>query len=148
MPGSRATSFLALPMAALLAGCSVTDTISDAVSSTVGSAYNSTLGSGPSSTAQPDTGLAVGDEPFAVKTGTAILAEGVDEGIAEVARLIGISLIKTLGQLDGGVGIHHGTLKQRGDGGTGIETAGGLRENPIGGGVGIRFSPAGEGGRE
>lgn len=63
MPGFRAASFLALPLALVLAGCSIGDTIT------------STL-SGSGSAASPDIGLAVGDEPFAVKTGTAILAEG------------------------------------------------------------------------
>lgn len=71
MPGLRAASFFALPLAALLAGCSVTDTLSDRLASSVGSVLG-----GSGSAAQTSNGLAVGDEPYAVKTGTAILSEG------------------------------------------------------------------------
>jgi gamma-glutamyltranspeptidase/glutathione hydrolase len=92
-------------MAALLAGCSVTDTISDAVSSTVGSAYNSTLGSGPSPTAEPDTGLAVGDEPFSVKTGTAILAEGGTAADAVTAMFFAMTATYPVAAGLGGGGI-------------------------------------------
>jgi len=109
MPGSRAASFLALPMAALLAGCSVTDTIgdtvSDAFSSTVGAAYNSTLGNGPSATAEPDTGLAVGDEPFAVKTGTGILAEGGSAADAVTAMFFAMTATYPVAAGLGGGGI-------------------------------------------
>jgi gamma-glutamyltranspeptidase/glutathione hydrolase len=105
MPGSRAASFLALPLAALLTGCSITDTISDAVSSTVGSAYNSTLGSGPSSAAEPDTGLAVGDEPVAVKTGTAILAEGGSAADAVTAMFFAMTATYPVAAGLGGGGI-------------------------------------------
>ena len=109
MPDSRAASFLALPLAALLAGCSVTDTISDAVSntfsSTVGAAYNSTLGSGPSPTAAPDTGLAVGDEPFAVKTGTGILAEGGSAADAVTAMFFAMTATYPVAAGLGGGGI-------------------------------------------
>ena len=111
MPGSR-TSFLALPLATLLAGCSVTDTISDAfdsvsdtVTSSVGSAYNSTLGSGPAATAEPDTGLAVGDEPFAVKTGTAILAEGGTAADAVTAMFFAMTATYPVAAGLGGGGI-------------------------------------------
>jgi gamma-glutamyltranspeptidase / glutathione hydrolase len=105
MPDSRAASFLALPLAALLTGCSITDTISDAVSSTVGSAYNSTLGSGPSSAAEPDTGLAVGDEPVAVKTGTAILAEGGSAADAITAMFFAMTATYPVAAGLGGGGI-------------------------------------------
>jgi gamma-glutamyltranspeptidase / glutathione hydrolase len=105
MPGSRAASFLALPMAALLAGCSVTDTISDTFSSTVGAAYNSTVGSGPSATAELDTGLAVGDEPFSVKTGTAILAEGGSAADAVTAMFFAMAATYPVAAGLGGGGI-------------------------------------------
>lgn len=101
MPGSRAASFLALPLAALLTGCSVTDTIS----STVSSAYNSTLGGGSGATAAPDTGLAVGDEPFAVKTGTAILAEGGNAADAVTAMFFAMSATYPVAAGLGGGGI-------------------------------------------
>ncbi|HUO03125.1 MAG TPA: gamma-glutamyltransferase [Rhizomicrobium sp.] len=111
MPGSRAASFLALPMAALLTGCSVTDTISDTVSSAFDSAYNSTLGnastlgSAPRATAEPDTGLAVGDEPFAVKTGTAILAEGGNAADAVTAMFFAMTATYPVAAGLGGGGI-------------------------------------------
>ncbi|HXR94793.1 MAG TPA: gamma-glutamyltransferase [Rhizomicrobium sp.] len=105
MPGSRAASFFALPLAALLAGCSVTDTITDTVTSTVGSAYDATLGSGPGSAAEPDTGLAVGDEPFAVKTGTAILAEGGNAADAVTAMFFAMTATYPVAAGLGGGGI-------------------------------------------
>jgi gamma-glutamyltranspeptidase/glutathione hydrolase len=95
-------------LAALLAGCSVTDTITDAadsVTSSVGSAYHSTLGSGPASAAEPDTGLAVGDEPFAVKTGTAILAEGGSAADAVTAMFFAMTATYPVAAGLGGGGI-------------------------------------------
>jgi gamma-glutamyltranspeptidase/glutathione hydrolase len=64
MPGFRAAPFFALPLAALLAGCSM------------GSAISSSLGLGDEATTFPTRGLAVGDEPFAVETGKDILDQG------------------------------------------------------------------------
>lgn len=101
MPGPRAASFLALPLAALLAGCSITDTIS----STVSSAYDSTLGGSSGAAAAPDTGLAVGDEPFAVKTGTAILAEGGSAADAVTAMFFAMTATYPVAAGLGGGGI-------------------------------------------
>ncbi len=64
MLGFRTAPFFALPLAALLAGCSV------------GSQIGSRLGFGDDSTAFPTRGLVVGDEPFAVETGKDILDQG------------------------------------------------------------------------
>ncbi|HEV7960827.1 MAG TPA: gamma-glutamyltransferase [Rhizomicrobium sp.] len=99
MPGSRAASFLALPLAALLAGCSITDTID----STVNSTFNSLRL--PGSTSQPSLGLAVGDEPFAVKTGTAILAEGGSAADAVTAMFFAMTVIYPVAAGLGGGGI-------------------------------------------
>jgi gamma-glutamyltranspeptidase/glutathione hydrolase len=101
MPGLRTARFLALPLATLLAGCSITDTIS----STVSSAYNSTLGASSGSAAAPDTGLAVGDEPFAVKTGTAILAEGGSAADAVTAMFFAMTATYPVAAGLGGGGI-------------------------------------------
>src|SRR5580698_394481 len=70
MPSFRAQPILALSLASLMTGCSL--------GSDIGNTVNSTLGLGSSSNAASfqSTGLAVGDEPFAVKTGTAILNQG------------------------------------------------------------------------
>jgi len=105
-----------LPLAALLTGCSITDTISDAVSSTVGSAYNSTLGSGPSSATEPDTGLAVGDEPVAVKTGTAILAEGGSAADAVTAMFFAMTATYPVAAGLGGAGSAWSPIRSRGFG--------------------------------
>jgi gamma-glutamyltranspeptidase/glutathione hydrolase len=99
MPGSRAASFLALPLAALLAGCSVTDTIDSTVSSTFNSLRL------PGSTSQPSLGLAVGDEPFAVKTGTAILAEGGSAADAVTAMFFTMTVTYPVAAGLGGGGI-------------------------------------------
>lgn len=64
MPGFRAAPFFALPLAALLAGCSLV------------SGIGSTLGFGGDTGAHQSRGLVVGDEPFAVETGKAILSHG------------------------------------------------------------------------
>jgi gamma-glutamyltranspeptidase/glutathione hydrolase len=101
MPGLRTARFLALPLATLLAGCSITDTIS----STVNSAYNSTLGGSSGSAAAPDIGLAVGDEPFAVKTGTAILAEGGSAADAVTAMFFAMTATYPVAAGLGGGGI-------------------------------------------
>lgn len=100
MPGFRAASFLALPMAALLAGCSVGDTINSALNSTL----SSTLGRAAFSS-QPSIGLAVGDEPYAVKTGTAILGEGGSAADAVTAMFFAMAATYPVAAGLGGGGI-------------------------------------------
>jgi len=100
MPGSRAASFLALPLAALLAGCSVTDTIDSAINST----FHSNLRL-PGSTSQSSSGLAVGDEPFAVKTGIAILVEGGSAADAVTAMFFAMTVTYPVAAGLGGGGI-------------------------------------------
>ncbi|HKD46290.1 MAG TPA: gamma-glutamyltransferase [Rhizomicrobium sp.] len=96
MPGFRAASLLALPLAALLAGCSVGDTLS----STVNSAFG-----GSASSARSDTGLAVGDEPFAVRTGIAILGEGGSAADSVTAMFFAMSATYPVAAGLGGGGI-------------------------------------------
>jgi gamma-glutamyltranspeptidase / glutathione hydrolase len=96
MPGFRAASFLALPLAVLLAGCSVGDTINSTVNSALG---------GTNTAGAPDTGLAVGDEPFAVKTGTAILGEGGSAADAVTAMFFAMTATYPVAAGLGGGGI-------------------------------------------
>jgi len=95
MPDFRVAPFFALPLAALLAGCSL------------GSAIDSTLGLGGASGAvsSQSTGLAVGDEPFAVKTGTAILAQGGSAADAVTAMFFAMSATYPVAVGLGGGGI-------------------------------------------
>ena len=95
MPDFRAAPFLALPLAALLAGCSL------------GSSVGSTLGlTGDSNTQSAlSTGLAVGDEPFAVKTGTAILSQGGSAADAVTAMFFAMSATYPVAAGLGGGGI-------------------------------------------
>jgi gamma-glutamyltranspeptidase/glutathione hydrolase len=95
MPDFRVAPFFALPLAALVAGCSV------------GSAIDSTLGLGGASGAvsSQSTGLAVGDEPFAVKTGTAILAQGGSAADAVTAMFFAMSATYPVAVGLGGGGI-------------------------------------------
>ncbi|MEO7054859.1 MAG: gamma-glutamyltransferase [Rhizomicrobium sp.] len=95
MPDFRAWPFIALPLAALLAGCSVGSTID----STLG------FGDGSNTTSSQSTGLAVGDEPFAVKTGTAILAQGGSAADAVTAMFFAMSATYPVGAGLGGGGI-------------------------------------------
>lgn len=95
MPDFRAAPFFALPLAALLAGCSL------------GSAVESTLGFGgtPGAVSSQSTGLAVGDEPFAVKTGTAILGQGGSAADAVTAMFFVMSATYPVAVGLGGGGI-------------------------------------------
>ncbi|MBN9546337.1 MAG: gamma-glutamyltransferase [Alphaproteobacteria bacterium] len=95
MPDFRVAPFFALPLAALLAGCSL------------GSAMDSTLGlGGPSGAAASQSmGLAVGDEPFAVKTGTAILGQGGSAADAVTAMFFAMSATYPVAVGLGGGGI-------------------------------------------
>ncbi len=94
MPGFRASPFFALPLAALLAGCSL------------GSQVSSTLGFGDSnSVSSQSTGLAVGDEPFAVKTGTAILGQGGSAADAVTAMFFAMTATYPVAAGLGGGGI-------------------------------------------
>ena len=90
----RATSFLALPLAAILAGCSLESTI------------DSTLGFGGSNAvSSQSSGLAVGDEPFAVKTGTAILSQGGSAADAVTAMFFAMTATYPVAAGLGGGGI-------------------------------------------
>jgi len=95
MPDFRVAPFFALPLAALLAGCSL------------GSVIDSTLGFGGNSGAasSQSSGLAVGDEPFAVKTGTAILAQGGSAADAVTAMFFAMSATYPVAVGLGGGGI-------------------------------------------
>src|SRR5689334_7642731 len=95
MPDFRVAPFFALPLAALLAGCSL------------GSAIDSTLGFGARSGAasSQSTGLAVGDEPFAVRTGTAILGQGGSAADAVTAMFFAMSATYPVAVGLGGGGI-------------------------------------------
>lgn len=95
MPDFRIAPFFALPLAALLAGCSL------------GSAIDSTLGFGGKSGAvsSQSTGLAVGDEPFAVRTGTAILSQGGSAADAVTAMFFAMSATYPVAVGLGGGGI-------------------------------------------
>jgi len=95
MPDFRAAPFLALPLAALLAGCSL------------GSSVGSTLGLTDDSKTQSaqSAGLAVGDEPFAVKTGTAILSQGGSAADAVTAMFFAMSATYPVAAGLGGGGI-------------------------------------------
>ena len=95
MPDFRAAPFLALPLAALLAGCSVGSTID----STLG------LGGGSNSVSSQSNGLAVGDEPFAVKTGTAILEQGGSAADAVTAMFFAMTATYPVAAGLGGGGI-------------------------------------------
>ena len=95
MPGFRAAPFLVLPLAAILAGCSV------------GSQIGSTLGfgGGSNSVSSQSGGLAVGDEPFAVKTGTAILNQGGSAADAATAMFFAMTATYPVAVGLGGGGI-------------------------------------------
>lgn len=95
MPDFRAAPFLALPLAAILAGCSVGSTIN----STLG------LGGGSNSVSSQSGGLAVGDEPFAVKTGTAILEQGGSAADAVTAMFFAMTATYPVAAGLGGGGI-------------------------------------------
>ena len=106
----RATSFFALPLAVLLTGCSWGSDISDAVSSTFDSADSTVsstlgLGSGTPAASAEALGLAVGDEPFAVKTGTAILGEGGSAADAVTAMFFAMTATYPVAAGLGGGGI-------------------------------------------
>ena len=96
MPAFRAPAFFALPLAALLAGCS-----------DIGSTVNSTLGlgGGSNSVSAQSSGLAVGDEPFAVKTGTAILNQGGSAADAATAMFFAMTATYPVAAGLGGGGI-------------------------------------------
>ena len=85
MPGFRAQHVFALPLAALLAGCSLGSDIGNTVNSTLG------LGGGTKSAPSQSSGLTVGDEPFAVKTGAAILAQGGSAADAATAMFFAMT---------------------------------------------------------
>jgi gamma-glutamyltranspeptidase / glutathione hydrolase len=95
MPDFRAAPFLALPLATLLAGCSL------------GSTIDSTLGFGgdSKSVSSQSSGLAVGDEPFAVKTGTAILSQGGSAADAVTAMFFAMTATYPVAAGLGGGGI-------------------------------------------
>jgi gamma-glutamyltranspeptidase/glutathione hydrolase len=98
MPYCRVQPFLALPLVALLAGCSL--------GSDIGTSVGSTLGlSGASSDALPAGGLAVGDEPFAVKTGAAILDQGGSAADAATAMFFAMTATYPVAAGLGGGGI-------------------------------------------
>ncbi|MGH6828880.1 MAG: gamma-glutamyltransferase, partial [Rhizomicrobium sp.] len=92
MPGVRAASFLVLPVAVLLAGCSLGQRINSVVNEAVGA---------PATTA----GLAVGDEPYSVKTGTAILSEGGSAADAVTAMFFAMTATYPVAAGLGGGGI-------------------------------------------
>ena len=95
MPAFRAPAFFALPLAALLVGCS-----------DIGSTIDSTLGLGGSdSVSAQSSGLAVGDEPFAVKTGTAILNQGGSAADAAAAMFFAMTATYPVAAGLGGGGI-------------------------------------------
>jgi gamma-glutamyltranspeptidase / glutathione hydrolase len=94
MPDFRVVPFLTLPLAVLLAGCSL------------GSTIDSTLGFGGSnSRSSQSSGLAVGDEPFAVKTGTAILNQGGSAADAVTAMFFAMTATYPVAAGLGGGGI-------------------------------------------
>ncbi|MES2292189.1 MAG: gamma-glutamyltransferase [Pseudomonadota bacterium] len=95
MPDFRVPPFFALPLAALLAGCSV----GSAIDSTLG------LGSGSNSVSSQSSGLAVGDEPFAVRTGTAILSQGGSAADAVTAMFFAMTATYPVAAGLGGGGI-------------------------------------------
>ena len=95
MPGFRAAPILALPLAAILAGCSV--------GSQVGSVLG--FGGGSDSVSSQNGGLAVGDEPFAVKTGTAILNQGGSAADAATAMFFAMAATYPVAVGLGGGGI-------------------------------------------
>ena len=95
MPDFRIAPFFALPLAAILAGCSLGST----VSSTLGFGDNS------KSISSQGSGLAVGDEPFAVKTGTAILSQGGSAADAVTAMFFAMSATYPVAAGLGGGGI-------------------------------------------
>ena len=99
MPGFRVQPFLALPLAALLASCSLGSDIGDTVNSTLG------LGGGSNSVSSQSSGLAVGDEPFAVKTGTAILGQGGSAADAVTAMFFAMTATYPVAAGLGGGGI-------------------------------------------
>ena len=100
MPDFRAAPFLALPLAALLAGCSLGSTIDSTLNSTLG------FGGGSKSRCHPQSsGLAVGDEPFAVKTGTAILSQGGSAADAVTAMFFAMTATYPVAAGLGGGGI-------------------------------------------
>ena len=98
MPAFRAPAFFVLPLAALLAGCSLGSDIGDTVDSTLG------LGGSKFVSAQSG-GLAVGDEPFAVKTGTAILNQGGSAADAAAAMFFAMTATYPVAAGLGGGGI-------------------------------------------
>jgi gamma-glutamyltranspeptidase/glutathione hydrolase len=95
MPDFRALPFFALPLAVLLAGCSLGSTID----STLG------FGDGSKSRSSQSSGLAVGDEPFAVKTGTAILNQGGSAADAVTAMFFAMTATYPVAAGLGGGGI-------------------------------------------
>src|SRR5215469_8294600 len=97
MPAFRAQPFFALPLAALVAGCSLGSDIGDTV--------NSSLGLGSNSVSAQSSGLAVGDEPFAVKTGTAILNQGGSAADAATAMFFAMTATYPVAAGLGGGGI-------------------------------------------
>jgi gamma-glutamyltranspeptidase/glutathione hydrolase len=97
MPVSRFPAFFVLPMAALVAGCSL--------GSDIGGTVNSTLGLGSNSVSAQSSGLAVGDEPFAVKTGTAILNQGGSAADAATAMFFAMAATYPVAAGLGGGGI-------------------------------------------
>ena len=91
----RAPAFFALPLVCLLAGCS-----------DIGSTVDSALGLGGSnSVSAQSSGLAVGDEPFAVKTGTAILNQGGSAADAATAMFFAMTATYPVAAGLGGGGI-------------------------------------------
>ncbi|HEY2835950.1 MAG TPA: gamma-glutamyltransferase [Rhizomicrobium sp.] len=97
MPVARFPAFFALPMAALVASCSL--------GSDIGSTVDSTLGLGSNSVSAQSSGLAVGDEPFAVKTGTAILNQGGSAADAATAMFFAMAATYPVAAGLGGGGI-------------------------------------------
>jgi len=97
MPFSRAQPFLAVPLAVLLTGCSL--------GSDIGNTVNSTLGIGSNSVSAQSTGLVVGDEPFAVKTGAAILNQGGSAADAAAAMFFAMTATYPVAAGLGGGGI-------------------------------------------
>ena len=99
MPSFRAQPFLALPLVALVANCSLGSDIGSRVNSTLG------LGGGSHSVSSQSSGLAVGDEPFAVKTGTAILNQGGSAADAATAMFFAMTATYPVAAGLGGGGI-------------------------------------------
>ncbi len=95
MPSFRAKPFLALPLAAVLAGCS----LGSRVESTLG------FGGGSISNSSQSSGLAVGDEPYAVKTGAAILGQGGSAADAVTAMFFAMTATYPVAAGLGGGGI-------------------------------------------